>query len=279
MKNAMMNGRTARHTTPHPCTAAARRGRLSLAGVLVGVLVAVALPVARAQTASAPFMLGIDSDETQFSGKWLRRIYREAFRRLGTPVAFSHQPSRRIMALMDEGALDGDVLRVQAYAQAHPNQLRVEEPVMVVTFSLYTADPSLRLPRLEDMTGSNLLGEYRRGVAICENTLKRFLPPASVSDVTTADQGIKKLLSRRTDVFCDNDVSILTELLTPTFKDAKGVRRLVDIGSPLALYPYLHQRHAAMAPRFAAVLKGMKAEGLIERYRLESERELAEARP
>lgn len=250
-----------------------------LAGVLAGVLVAVAPPVARAQVASAPFVLGIDSDETLFSGRWLRRIYREAFRRLGMPVAFSHQPSRRIMALMDEGALDGDVLRVQAYAQAHPNQVRVDESVMVVTFSLYTADPALRLARLEDLAGSKLLGEYRRGVVICENMLNRFLPPASVSDVTTADQGIKKLLSRRTDVFCDNDVSILTELLTPTFKDVKGVRRLVDIGSPLALYPYLHQRHAALAPRFAAVLKGMKAEGLIERYRLESERELAEARP
>jgi polar amino acid transport system substrate-binding protein len=39
-------------------------------------------------------------------------------------------------------------------------------------------------------------------------------------------------------------------------------------------YPYLHRKHADLAPRLAAVLKQMKSEGLIKAYRLQVERDL-----
>jgi hypothetical protein len=57
-----------------------------------------------------------------------------------------------------------------------------------------------------------------------------------------------------------------------------GVRKLLNLGRPLSLYPYLHMKHSALAPRLAAVLKQMKAEGLVERYRIDTEREFGVVR-
>lgn len=57
-------------------------------------------------------------------------------------------------------------------------------------------------------------------------------------------------------------------------------QKLFEIVEPLQLYPYLQRRHAALAPRLAATLRQMKAEGLFERYRVEVLRQLAaEMRP
>ena len=85
---------------------------------------------------------------------------------------------------------------------------------------------------------------------------------------------MKKILAGHTDFFCDLDNAVLTVLTDPEFKGGSRVRKLLDFGRPLSLYPYLHQKNAALAPRLAAALKQMKTEGLIDRYRVDAEREL-----
>jgi len=49
---------------------------------------------------------------------------------------------------------------------------------------------------------------------------------------------------------------------------------MIEIGTAMPLYPYLHPKRAELAPQLAFALKEMKAEGLVERYRLEALREL-----
>jgi hypothetical protein len=66
---------------------------------------------------------------------------------------------------------------------------------------------------------------------------------------------------------------VLQELQQPEFKGA-NVRKVVSIGKTVPTYPYVNKKHAELAPRLAAVLKQMKAEGLIEVYRKQVERDL-----
>ena len=226
----------------------------------------------------APMVLGTDTGESTLSGMWARRIYVEAFRRLAIPLEIAQYPLGRLGVLADQGALDGELLRVHGYADTHPDLVRVDEPVYGVRMALYSAHPTLRLNRLEDLPAAGVTGEYRRGVAVCERTLRQWLPEDSISDVTTAEQGLRKLTAGRTGVFCDFDLAVAAALLSAELAGLAPFRKVLDIGAEIPLYPYLHRRHAELAPRLAEVLKKMRAEGLIERYRLDVEREIGQNR-
>lgn len=246
--------------------------------ILCCVLATLALPASALVTSSSPFAMGTDREETSFTGKWFRHIYAEAFRRLEIPVEFAVYPLPRLSLLADEGKIDGEMLRVHAYADAHPNLVRVEEAVTEVRLALYVANPALRITRLEDLAAPRLRGEYRRGVGVCESLLKQWRPKDQVLDITTTEQGLRKLVAGRTDVYCDLDLPVAEALNSPELADLGPLRKALDVGAPTPLYPYLHRKHLNLAPRLADILRKMKAEGLIERYRQEAELESAKPR-
>lgn len=242
---------------------------------------ALLLPVPASAAAPAPaapaiFVMGTDLGETKPLGQWYRRIYGEAFRRMGVPLKVETLPTARLTVSADQGEVHGQGSRVFAYADSHPNQLRVDEVLHEVRLALFAFGPANRPDqprRLEDLAGGKWLVEYRRGVAICEQTLKPLVAAERLSDVTAIDQGLKKLKAGRTDFYCDFDTAVLNELLTPEFKGETGYRNALDLGVGIPLYPYVHRSRAEIAPRLAETLRKMKAEGLIERYRREVERE------
>jgi len=240
------------------------------------LLAALLFPAAGAVCAAGTeaVVLGTDLPESSFTGKWLRRIYAEAFRRLGIPLEFAVYPLKRLSTMVDAGKLDGELLRAHGYAALHPQLVRVEESVLDVFIVLYAANPDLKLERLEDLSSRDWYADYRRGVGVCESLLTKALPREQVFDVTTTEQGLRKLLAGRSDVFCDFDLAVLAELYSQDYGDAGNVRKLFTLGNPTPLYPYLHGKKAALAPRLAAVLRQMKAEGLVQAYRAEAEKSM-----
>lgn len=221
----------------------------------------------------APFVMAADADPDAYGFKLSKLIYGEAFKRLGIPVQIVNYTLARRTVMAEEGLIDGEASRIQAYGNAHPELIRVEVPVMDFTFSLFAAKPELRLQRVEDLAASGILVEYRRGVLMCENTLKKFVPPERLSDVPASDQGVKKLAAGRTDVFCDIDLYVRQALNSPELKDVSNVRKLLNIAS-VPTYPYLNRKHTDLVPRLTAVLKQMKAEGLLDAYPRQAEREM-----
>lgn len=221
----------------------------------------------------APFTMAADAEPGTYTRRWADLIYTEAFRRLGIPVQVANYTLARRTAMAEEGLIDGEVSRIQAYGDAHPELIRIDVPVMDFTFSLFAVKPELRLQRVEDLAAPNIVAEYRRGVLMCENTLKKFVPPERLSDVPASDQGVKKLAAGRTDVFCDIDLYVRQALNSPELKDVANVRKLFNIAS-VPTYPYLNRKHADLAPRLTAVLKQMKAEGLLDAYPRQAEREM-----
>ncbi len=243
-----------------------------VAGILFSIFPAHSQP---ARSQPTPFYIVADANPNTYGSRWASLIYTEAFKRLGIPFQLDHYTLKRRSVQADDGSVDGEASRVYGYGATHPNLIRVEESVMDFNFALFTANPAVRVQQLEDLRSSaNLLVEYRRGILMCENTLKPLVPPERISDVTTEEQGVKKLLAGRTDLYCDIDVFVLQLLHSPEFKNATNVRKVFDLGKSVPTYPYLHRKHAELAPRLAAVLKKMKAEGLIEAYRLQVERDL-----
>jgi hypothetical protein len=258
-----------------------RRGGHWLAVAMALLAPLPALAAAPAPAVPATFVMATDLDETTPYGKWYRRIYAEAFRRMGVPLKVETLPTARVTVSADQGEVHGQGSRVFAYADSHPNQLRVDEVLHEVRLVLFAFGPANRPDqprRIEDLAGGKWLVEYRRGVAICEQKLKPLVAAERLSDVTTIDQGLKKLKAGRTDFYCDFDTGVQNELLMPAFKGEAGYRNALDLGVGIPLYPYVHKSRAELAPRLAETLRRMKAEGLIERYRREAEQEAGAAR-
>lgn len=243
------------------------RFRLLFAGLLL--LLAV-LPHPLVAEPLRPFVMVTDQPETTYEGKWQRLAYQEAFKRLGVPLEVELMPTQRVSAMVDSGAVDGQFMRVPAYAAAHPDQVRVEESIYEVRFAIWASNPALSLPRLEDLAATNWIGVYRRGVELCQRSLSSLVPETRLSSIATEYDGVRMLLSGRVDFFCEIDAALQSALYSPEFKGVNSVRPLLAIGDRVVLYPYLYKTHADLAPRLAGVLKAMKAEGLLDRYRQEA---------
>ena len=240
------------------------RTLLALAAALCG-----APAQAQQQPAPAPFVMATHQSETSFQGQWVRRIYTEAFRRLGLPVVLPAIPLQRMTEMLDRGEIDGDVGRVHAHGLAHPELVRVEEPIYDILFGLYTLNPAIELKQVDELAAKPWSATYVRGVAICERLLKPRLQPGNLTPIATDEQGMEMLAMKRVDFYCAADHTMSDLASRERYRQLPPPRLALSMGT-LPLYPYLHHRHAALALRLAPVVRAMRAEGLIERYRLES---------
>ncbi len=224
----------------------------------------------------APLLAGFDADPNSFANRWSVLYFQEAFRRLGMSIQIAYYPLARRTALVDSGEIDIDSGRVRAYGDAHPKLVRVEEPFMAYNFALFTAHPTLQLENVDSLRSAEWLAEYRRGILFCEKALKAAVPAERLSDISSEEQGIHKLLAGRTDLYCDLEYVVSETLRSPDIKDAARVRKALSLGS-VPIYTYLQPRHAEWAPRLAAIFKKMKSEGLMEAYQAQVAREMGRA--
>lgn len=243
--------------------------------VLVGLLCGLPPVQAQVLAASPPtFVMATDAPPDGYVSNLLALTYTEAFKRLGIPFRLENYALKRQGLQMEAGSIDGEANRAYGYGAAQPHLVRVEESLLDLHLALFSANPALHLQKLEDLASSTLQVEYRRGLLLCENALKPWVPEQRLSDIATEDLALKKLLARRTDLYCDFTLTVALALRQPDFKGSAPVLKVMDVGKVIATYPYVNKRHAELAPRLAAVLKKMKAEGLLETYRLQVERAL-----
>jgi len=253
-----------------------RHTRLHPAWYLAVLLVLALLAAPWSHAGEDPFVMGIDetgSPENAYTTIWLNRTFAEAFRRLGVPLKIARMPAARLTLMLEQGSVDGEMARAINYAAAHPSLVRVTEPSCTSVFALYTGNPAVRMKKIEDLASGEMTVEYRIGVAYCERALKAVVPAEKLSSISSARQGLQKLQAGRSDVYCDIDLAVANSLYSPEFRNATSLRKLIDISEEAPLYPYVLAKHAALAVKLAAVLKKMRAEGLVEQYRLEALRE------
>lgn len=224
-------------------------------------------------TAAAPIVIGTEAAPDGYFSRFATLIYTEAFKRLGMSIRLDYLPLARQRVLLDSGAIDADGGRIYEFGATHPNLVRVEESHTDLNFALYATKPGLRLQSLEQLRSNELLVEYRRGILFCEKALTPMLTPARLSTISSEEQGVQKLLLGRTDLYCDLDMAVRRVSNLPEFKDRPQVYKAFAFGA-IPIHMYLHGKHAELAPRLAIVIKQMKAEGLIDVYRRQVERDL-----
>ncbi len=237
--------------------------------LLIPALLALAMlpPGAALAQQATPIVLGTARPEGNYVGNFLNRIFINAFRRLDIPLEIRFVPAARLSVLVASGELDGELVRVRAYADSQPNLVRVEASVVEVVFALWSATPDIKLARLEELATRDLSVNYVRGVLGCENALKPLLPPDRLTVVGASEQALEMLQLGRVKLHCGIDFTVLPLAGSAEFKGKLKLHKVVDVGTPTAFYPYLHRRNAALAPRLAATLTQMREDGTIERLR------------
>jgi ABC-type amino acid transport substrate-binding protein len=223
------------------------------------------------------FVMATFRTENDYLGKWWRLSYTEIFKRLGMKIEIRDYPKKRVSIEADAGNVDGECGRVLSYAAEHPNLIRVEESLLYSNFSAFTAQDSIpALKGWDSLKGTDYRVEYQRGTVTCEDKLPKVVKKENLSVITEQIHALKKLVSGRTDLFVDEESGVLTLLQTPEFKDSKI--RSVGVMESFPIYPYLNKKHALLAPKMAEIIKAVKAEGLIEQYRMMVEKEFGVVR-
>lgn len=244
--------------------------KIGLVGITGLALILSALIVTM-QPASAVVnitLVGARDTKHSFHGRWLTLIYNEVFQRIGITWAYDAYSSARASALSDSGQADGEINRVSGYGNGHPNLLRVDEPHFTTRLVAYAVKPGITLNGWKSLENKTYLIEYRRGTQIVRKGLPASVNPENVSTVITAEQGLKKLIVGRTDIYIDVE-SLITEVQMRIDKNRYDPSGLYNAGllAEDTLHMYVHKNRADLIPKIESILKALKQEGLIEKYR------------
>lgn len=199
------------------------------------------------------------------AGLLLTMIYTEAFRQLNLPLEIRVLPAMRASAEAVAGNVDGELARGYDYGRIQPSLIRVEEPVLYVTAAAFAYKPGIRVQGWDSLRGTNYRVEYRNGYVVVRQRLESVLPADSLRTVGGAEQGLRKVMLGRADVYVDAEEFVQPILQSEAFRGS-GVYN-AGVLERAATYGYLAKGHEKLAARLAEVLRKMRATGQMDRFR------------
>lgn len=214
-------------------------------------------------------LVGTEDADNLTEGRWLIDVYTEVFRRIGYQFEFQSYPVVRASKMADSGKVDGEMYRADDYSEEFQNLIRVDKSDLVaINLVAYSAKPEILLNGWDSLRNTEYKVEYRRGVKKIENRLSQVIKSENLSAINRVDQGLKKLIMGRIDIFVDAEIAVMDSLrkLDPHKFDKYKVYRSGTMES-IPLYMFLHKKHADLVPKVTEVLKTMQQEGLIAKLR------------
>ncbi|WP_051249664.1 hypothetical protein [Maridesulfovibrio zosterae] len=191
-------------------------------------------------------------------------IYTEAFRRLGKEFRYNVFPAKRSSLMANSGKVDGEPSRNIQYGETYKNLVRVEEPIVVFRVVAYAIDPEISVNGWESLLNTPYRVDYVLGYHIAKEKLPKVVKAENISVIPSPFLGLRKLIANRTDIFVNDEITILGILNSQEFKNSGIIK--AGILEQSFTYPYLHKSHASIAPELAKVLRQMNAEGEIKKY-------------
>ncbi len=210
-------------------------------------------------------LVGTNGTKNSSHGTLLTLIYTEAFKRLGYKLRYYSFPAKRASHLSDSGQVDGEIHRVANYGENHQNLIKVDESHFSINFSAYGIDTSVQLSGWDSLVDSSFIVGYRRGVQRCELILPMLLPKERLVIVNSTEQGLRQVLGGRSKIFID--VELLLNQLIEKREFKKENLQKVGVMEKIDAHAFLHKRHVKLVPKLSSVLKEMKREGLINKYK------------
>lgn len=236
--------------------------------LIVSVIALLPLHVAQA---TEKIVMVTPLPNTEVIGRWVELIFIDAFQRIDLELEYKQYPPRRCGEMANAGQVAGELGRPDGYEEMFPNLVKVEEPSLSVYYAAYSTAPDIRLDGWESLKGTNYKVEYLRGAARSAQELPALVKPENLSEVNEVIQGLKKLRAGRTDVFVV--VADMVDPLLATDSSYSGIHE-AGIMETVHMYPYLHKKHADLAPELAKALKALKEEGLIEQFQAQAVKEV-----
>ncbi len=211
-------------------------------------------------------LVGTIETKKSFQGRWLELIYTEAFKRLGFTLIYKDYPAKRASMLSDTGQVDGEIHRVFSYSDKHPNMMRVAEPHFTINFSAFAKKPGIKLNGWQSLKGKEYRVDYRFGVKKTESQLPKVVPPKQLKYVTHILAGLKNIANGRTDIYIDVEDVIKSVINKNAEIKSAGLYR-AGIMDQVSVHAFLHRKHQNIVPKLEKILKEMKREGLIKKYK------------
>ncbi len=188
------------------------------------------------------------------------KLLTEAAKRLGMTLELHEISGERALALADEGVADAECCRIpEIVLRQYHNLIPVSEGVFVVNFSAFARNPEIRISRWEDLKPYSV-GTVT-GWKILVQNMQRIEPKQSF--VLDKPESLFRML--------DNgrvEVALLGELSGIDAINKLNIKNISTLTPPLAsntLYLMFNKRHEKLAPKFAATLKAMQADGTAKR--------------
>ncbi len=204
-----------------------------------------------------------ETSYASMQGLWVEAIYREVFKQLGMDIKIVPLPTKRASALLNNGEFDGEVHRSIHYSTDHPNLVRARLPHFAASFAAYGLHPQLRLERgWDSFNASQLKVDTMLGSVTATRELGQRLPAEHLSELTTIEQGLMKLVAGRTDVLVALDQTVDPVLELPKYAHS-GITKL-GVMEKVDGYLYLQKKHAALLPKVGQIIERMQKEGRID---------------
>jgi len=110
--------------------------------------------------------------------------------------------------------------------------------------------------------------EFRRGSKRAEDALSKLITLPLPTEVNTTEQGLKKLIKGRVDVFVEQTL-VFDRSKHALLAESTEYNKIYSAGivDTLAGYAYLNKKHSRLAKDLALMLKKMKAEGRVEQLK------------
>jgi hypothetical protein len=227
---------------------------LRYAALFVACLIS--LPLQAAPTFKMAFGQNPD-EEAQYL--FYKQVYTEAFKELGYEFEYKVCPSKRCSMDANRGYVDGEPQRILKYNETYKNMVRVEEPIFVNRSIAVAINPSIRINGLASLNNTKLRVDYIRGSVWSKRHLEPLVQPGLLTEISTAEQAIKRLVVDHTDILIGLEASTPRPPETPEPKEypvtAAGI-----VGENFS-YPFVYKSHEELAPKLAEVLQRMKEDG------------------
>lgn len=243
----------------------------------IGLLVT--LPVHNLEASEKkPLVMALIQKESDYYGRLVSLIYREAFSRIGRDLEIHYYPVKRSDLLIEAGRIDGDLARAQTFHTQHPQLVPVTESPLSLRITVFSTSPTLKFSNWDALRQTGFRVNYLSGSVLISKRLAgntasgQAIPPSELPDnfatVRNWTIGLRKLLAGRSDLFVAFDGAVRFEMTKSEFYD----KQLFNAGvmEELAVHAFLQPEHADVAKALSIALKEMKAEGVIRQFEQEA---------
>jgi ABC-type amino acid transport substrate-binding protein len=191
-------------------------------------------------------------------------ILPRVYEKLGLKIEIIPMPGKRAQRSLEEGLVDGEVMRIYTYGEEVPGVVRVEPAYFSLETTPYVrSDSGIRVNSADDLRKYRLVKV--RGVKHTENITAGM---DRVYSLDSPEQMFRYLEYGRADIALANSSNwkfLLTRM---------GCDNLVPAGpalQKLLLYHYISKRHIILAHKVGEVLKQMKESGELDQLIQEAE--------